>query len=323
MNSINDLKFLSKIKLYTDRTLTLKSLAVLGSQKISSVSELASALTEFHIIECVQRRLRLDNLPQQDVIYERLLLCWISDLRHDIEIIQPSESLVKVFNAFMNKYTINALFYSLLNKGMEITNYPVMSSIAEAVRKAKNTNDLLGNLSSLKREDTEVLKEVMQKYLGTPLSELNPYKLYSEAIHQYFQLLEKVTGPNDPKITACLSHMKLINELSSAVRRKASAEVLSKLLNRLPLKEGTAIRDNLEDHFRLELLLESSLMNYCSNVLSTQIFSKGTLLRYLIWKDWETKVITFLLSSLKLGYGGTYLRDVIDILVRTYDVLTK
>ena len=323
MSKINDLKFLSKTKLYIDKTLTLKSLALLEAQKINNLSELISALTGFNVIECIQSHLKLDDLPKQDIIYERLLLCWINNLGHDIAIIQPSEGLVNIFDTFMNKYTINAFFYSLLNKEAEITNYPIMSSIAEAIKNAKNTNDLLRNLALLKRKDTKVIIKIIQKHSGTSINELNPYKLYREATHEYFNSLEKVIGPKDPKITACLNHMKLISEISNIIRGRKPAEALNKLLNKLPTKESAAIRENLEDHFRLDVLLEFSLANYCDDVLSTQVFSENTLLRYLIWKDWETKFIAFLLSSLKLGYGGMYLKEIIDTLVKMYDILTK
>ena len=323
MSSINDLKFLSKIKLYIDKTLNLKSLATLAGQKLSKPSELTSTLTNYNVLECIQGHLRLDNLPKQDIIYERLLLCWMNNLRRDIEIIQPSESLVRIFNAFINKYTINAFFYSLINEKTELTKYPVMSSISEAVKNAKSTNDLLSNLSALGREDTEVLKELMRRYSGMPISELNPYKIYDEAIREYYKLLKGVVGSEDTRLSDCLSHMEIIDELSKLVRRGASPETLNKILSKLTSKERNAVRNNLEEHFRLEVLLRSSVVNYCDSVLSAQVFSKGTLLRYLIWKDWETQLIAFLLGSLNLGYGGSYLREVMDTLVRTYDLLTK
>ena len=323
MNSMNDLKFLSKIKLYLDKTLTLKSLKMLTSQKVERPTELISALTNFNIIECIHSQLRLDSLPGEDIIYEKLLLCWINILRRDIEMIQPSKGLVRVFNAFMNRYTVNAFLYSMINKGAKISNHPIIGQIAEAVENATTTTDLLRNLSTLRWEDIDVLRKVMRRYLNKKLSELNPYKIFEEAMLEYYRSLKEEISSGDLKTLNCINHMEIIDYLSKLLRRGESTEAVSKYLNKLPVGEREAIRSSFRDHFKLEVMLKSSAVNYCDNVLSAQVFSVGALLRYLNWKDWETQLISFILSSLNLGYGGTYLKEVMDEVINTYDILNK
>ncbi len=318
MPDINDLKFLSVIKLMSDRTLTPKRLITLEGEKLDKPTDLASYLTGLDVIKCVESSLKLDDLPEASIIYEKLLTCWTQELSHLMRILKPSRSIQELINTYLSIYAIKALHHSLITEGSG-PHYPVLSEITEGVRSSQTISELLRKLKSSSNPVIKVLLNFLTTYPNKTITEIDPHELQSDLLRKTW-LRIRFSLKGSPKAVECVS---CLNAVEEALRSVRSGEEISKALSGLSDKVKGALIDFKGDPFLLESALKLWGLTYCDTLLTYYSFSNSTILRYLLVKDWETSLVTYVLNLLKMGFPGEYVQKKVRDLVKIYELFTQ
>ncbi len=312
---MKDLKFLTKVKLYADRALTPKSVASIRSHLINTPSDLISTISNFNVLQCIQRNIKIDNLPQSDAIFENLMKCWIEDLIKTAKLIEISEGLFQIIDVYMSRYALNALFYSLQCK--EIPRYPILHEVSEAVQKSETVDNMVREFHKMKTPGLQNLSQLLTAYRGLKLRDLNLYNVYNELQGKIWSQLSSLLK-GAPEAVKCISCIMKYSTCIMKVRKTGNANVLANLhLNEKIISEITS------NPFLLELFFNVASLACCDRFLAFKPLTRGTLLRYLLLKEWESLFISYLLTLLNLGYRGEYIRSKLDDVVRVYEFLTE
>ncbi len=315
MSYMNDLKFLSKVKLYIDKTLTPKYVVNIRDHLINTASDLISIINGYNVLQCIQRTIKIDDLPLSDAIYENLMKCWFEDLIKTARLIGVSEGLSQIINIYMTHYALNAFFYSLLCK--EIPQYPVLHEVSEAVQKSETVDNVVREFNKMRTPGLKNLSQLLTAYSGLKLRDLNLYNVYNELQRKVWSMLSDLFR-DVPGAVKCISCIMKYGLLAAEIRKTGNASVLANF----HLSEK-AISDISSNPFLLELFFHLASLTCCNRALAFEPLTKGTLLRYLLLKEWESLFISYLLTLLNLGYRGEYIRSKLGDVVRVYEFLTE
>lgn len=325
MQTINDTKFLGTLKLRLGRTIYPKYLNHLSTANVNTVTDFITLLSGMDVSLCIQKELKLDSLPGLDQIYGKLLSCWIKSLENLTRTINPSEKIKEVMYTYLSKYVINAVFYSLLNRATKVElPYPLNQEISYVVAESKDFMELSSRLKKLRRNDIALVVETLMNYSRKRIEEVSPYVVLNEAYSEYWKKLMETLDKAGAsrRVLDCVEKARVLNQVSHSVRKAlATGQDYVKALGLLNPKEQELIGRAGKDLSRLEATFSFLGVAHCDNNLALLPLGVGTLLHYLILKDWETLFVSHVLYSLKMGYRYEYIKRLIERWLWVYEYI--
>ncbi len=325
MQTVNDTKFLGTLKLRIDRTIYPKYLNHLLTANVNTVTDFVTLLSGMDVSICMQKELKLDSLPSLDQIYGKLLSCWIKSLEHLTRTANPSEKIKEVMYTYLSKYIINAVFYSLLNRATKLElPYPLNQEISFIIAESKDFMELSSKLKKLRRKDTTLVIKTLSNYSKKRIEEVSPYVILNEMRSEYWKkLAEALNKAGAPmRVLSCVEKSRILDQVSHSVRKAlTTGQDYGKTLTPLNPKEQELIGRAGKDLSRLEATFSFLGVAYCDDSLTLLPLGIGTLLHYLILKDWETLFVSHVLYSLKMGYGYDYVKRLIERWLWVYEFI--
>lgn len=326
MWTTSDLKFLGVLKLKLNKTITPTYLNRLVGVSIKTPPDFVTAAAGTDVSLCLQKEIKLSEIPKSDVIYAKLLSCWINDLKELMIKIGPSRKLTHLVNTYIGRYPLMAVIYGIAgNKTIDLP-YPLNQDIFLAVKEAKTFADLIESLEKKGRDDLKPVVEIIQDYSENKISDVDPYDFMLKGREAFWSMVAegvKKAGGGET-LTRCINRIKKVIQLIHEVRKAELAEHdISKVLQLFDHKEREILKATAEDYVRLESFLIFGEFFRCLNEIHLSPLGIETLLQYLILKDWETFFVTHTIYALGMGYSPEYLKQSFERWLWLYELTGK
>ena len=326
MWTTSDLKFLSVLKLKLNKTITPTYLNRLVGVSIKTPSDFITAAAGTDVSLCLQKEIKISEIPQSDVIYAKLLSCWTSNLKELMTKIGPGRKLTSIVNTYIGRYPLMAVIYGIAgNKTVDLP-YPLNQDIFLVVKEAKTFADLIESLKKKSREDLKPVIEILQNYRDYEIREVDPYDFILKARKTFWSMVadEVRKAGGGEALTRCMNRVRKVIPLIHEVRKAELTEHdISKVLQFFDPKEQEILKATAEDYGRLESFLIFGELFRCLNEIHLSPLGIETLLQYLILKDWETFFVTHTIYALSMGYSPEYLKQSLERWLWLYELTSK
>ncbi len=319
----NDEVFFNRVRLHLHKTLTPSRVMVLREVATYTFTDLLTTLQNFEASSCVARELSAETPLSRRGIYSRLLKCWERVLRDEIRLIKPSDCMKDVFDLYVSRYVLNDLT-GILSAGVEETTY-LSAQAAEALREAAEVDGLLSTLAG-SGLNAGFIVDVLEKYRGFRVSELDVRKLVEELNSSFFRRLKGVLSASgaSSRGLGCVDSLEGFEGVKYAVRRSiGEGGDFRGALTRLTPSQREALIKHSSDPHTLEFLLVTLPVNSCHSVLRSMPPSTDTFLHYLTVKEWEFQALSYVFYLMYIGYPTDMIRDEVGRWLRLYESLPK
>ncbi len=321
--SVNDEIFFNYIKIRTHRTLHPENMRRINELVTYTFTGLLSALQGFEISSCVGRELRSDLPLSRTLIYSKLLKCWESDLRNVIRLIKPSEDVVNLIDLYISKYVISDLT-GIMSAGLRETTY-LDTPIAESLKTAKEVSEVI-SIMSKKGFMSEVISAILGEYRRMKISELDVGVFSRKLSAFYFRSLENTLRKLNVSSYGlrCVEFLKEFEEAKPSLRKTLlEGGDLRAVVTTLTQKQREVILRTSRSTHDFEYVLSVLPTHFCHNILKSLPVSADTLLDYLLLKDFEFSLLSYVVHLINSGYSPDLIREEVGRWLGLYESITK
>lgn len=321
--SVNDEIFFNHIKIRTHRTLHPENVGRINELVTYTFPGLLSALQSFEISSCVGRELRSDLPLSRTLIYSKLLKCWESDLRNMIRLIKPSENVVNLIDLYISKYVINDLT-GIISTGLKEITY-LDTSIAESLKTAKEVSEII-SIMSKKGFMSEVISAILGKYRRIKISELDVGEFSRKLSVSYFRSLENTLKKLNVSSYGlrCVEFLKEFEGVKPSLRKTLlEGGDLRAVVTMLTQKQREIILRASKNTHDFEYVLSVLSTHFCHNVLKPLPVSADTLLDYLLLKDFEFSLLSYVVYLINSGYSPDLIKGEVGRWLGLYESITE
>ena len=156
----------------------------------------------------------------------------------------------------------------------------------------------------------------------TDFRQLNVWQKAHKLVLDIYEISKKLRP--SLKLSSCLRIIQLTSKLEKEVRRAViNKEDISSVLRKVPAVISNAIVAAQESIQELDVLFNVIKYMYCISELTFSPLSYDTALNYLLVKEWEAFLISFITYLITQGYDKEYILEKIGRWWKVYGYLTK
>ena len=326
--STADLKFIEILKTRMHRCVTPDTLPKITPTHLSDLGSFITFLVSYDISRCFQTYVKLDESISVNRVFSALSRCWVSDLRYVINLAHASSALRKFIDLYLSKFEISEFINALreresIDKGHY---YFLKAEVLDKVGYVRNVNDLINALKDVRRPWSRLFNYVLPKYSNTSLGDLNVSTVEELVYDRFWRDLMIAGRKLHPKIklTSCLRLIQMISKLEREVRRTViSNEDLSSTLRKVPAVISNAIEAAETSVQELDTVFGAIRYMYCINELKFSPLSYDIVLNYLLIKEWESFLISFITYLMARGFDKEYILERVGRWWKVYGYLVK
>gem|GEM_PF-998126 len=323
---ISDEIFFNYVKIRSHKTLRPDSVKSINELITYTFPSLLSALQGFEVSSCLSRELRSALPLPQTTIYSKLLKCWENDLRNKVRLIKPSKKVIEVIDLYISKYVANDLI-GVISSGLTETTY-LEAPVVESIKKFKTTNEVGDIISLLSRRKllNEFMSLVLKEYRKLKISELDVDELSRKLRASYFKRLEDILTELDvsPYGLRCVEFLKEFEELKQALRKALmGGEDLRLVTTKLTQKQREVVLKASKNTHDFEYVLAVLPLHFCHNMLKSLPVSVDTLLDYLLLKEFEFSILSYVIYLINTGYSPELIREEVGGWLRLYESIAE
>ncbi len=320
---VSDEVFLNYVKIRSHKTLRPDNVKRINELITYTFPSLLSALQGFEVSSCLSRELRSALPLPQTTIYSKLLKCWESELRDRIRLIKPSEKVVEVLDLYISKYVTNDLV-GVISTGLTETTY-LEAQVVESLKTAKEVGEITSLLARRKLL-SKSMSSVLKEYRKLKISEVDVNELSRKLRASYFKRLEDVfRGLNASSYgLRCVEFLKEFEELKQALRKALiGGGDLRIAATKLTQKQRDVVLKASKNAHDFEYVLAVLPLHFCHNMLKSLPVSVDTLLDYLLLKEFEFSVLSYVIYLINTGYPPELIREEVGRWLRLYESIAE
>lgn len=323
ITALNDEVFFNHAKIRSHKTLHPENLKKINELITYTFPGLLSALQEFEISSCISRELRSELTLPRTTIYSRLLKCWENDLRNEIRLIKPSVKVVNLIDLHMCKYVINDLI-TAVSTGSRETTY-LDTSLVEYLKTDEEVNKVI-SVMSRKGFMNNVILSVLKEYRKMKIKELDVNELSRKLSVSYFRNLENTLRELNvsPYGLRCVGFLKEF-EGSKPRLRKALIEErdLRTVATVLTQRQREVVLRASKNTHEFEYVLSILPARFCHDLLKSLPVSADTLLDYLLLKDVEFSLLSYVIYLINSEYPQDLIKEEVRRWLELYESITE
>lgn len=323
MITVNDEIFFNHVKLRSHKTLSPENLRRINELAIYTFPGLLSALQGFEISSCVSRELR-SNLPMsRTTVYSKLLKCWENELRDEIRLIKPSEKVVNVIDLYIGKYVISDLI-GVVSAGVKETIH-LDTSITEFLGVDKEVGEVISVISK-KGFAYDVISSVLREYRKVKIRELDVGEFSRKLSTSYFKSLKNTLKELNVSSYGlrCVEFLEEFDEVKPRLRRALiEGGDLRSMATVLTQKQREIVLKTSRDVHEFEYVLSVLSTHFCHSMLKSLPVSADTLLDYLLLKEVEFSILSYVIYLVNSGYSPDLIKEEIGRWLRLYESITE
>lgn len=317
MIGANDLALLSVIHLKALKSLSVGDLMRFKKAGVTTVEGLLLQIGGYDVASCIYSNVKLDTGLGIDAVFSALTRCWINGILGICKAVMASEKVTSFIRTYITKYLITYLVRSIRYiQGAAVGKPVTILGCLEDIDGINSVSKLYEMLRLCEDVNRKVLTDVLHWYREIKLADLNVSMLEMELTNSYWRHL-----------IACGRLLQPQHNLLRVLRLLNEFRVVDMLIKkRLAMGEGVEDVMRKYDYSVFRDLVKPSLGNamtyditssflayrYASSLLKYSPLSYDALLRYLVLKEWESMVISFIIYGLSHNLG-TYLLEALSV----------
>lgn len=324
----SDLKFIEMIKARIHRCLLPNTLPKILSTNLSDLDSFITFLVSYDVSKCIQTYVKLDEKVSIDSIFSALNSCWMDELKRIISLAHPSRRLRQFIEMYLSRFGIVELVNALREwDSIDKKHYYFLKSeVLNRISYAHSVSDLINVLKDVRSPYARIFIDVLSKFSNLGLSELDVSTVEKMVYERYWRKLSEISRKLHPslKLAACLRIIQLSSRLERDVRRAIiSKEDVSSVLRKVPAVISNAIIATQESVQELDIMFNVIRYMYCINELMFSPLSYDVVLNYLLIKEWESFLVSFITYLFTQGFDKEYILERLGRWWEVYGYITK
>ena len=323
MVTTNDEIFFNHVKLRSHKTLSPENLRRINELAAYTFSGLLSALQGFETSSCISRELRSDLPMSRITVYSKLLKCWESELRSEVRLIKPSERVVNLIDLYVGKYIISDLI-GVVSAGVKETIY-LDTSIAEFLKTDREVGEVISAISR-KGSTYNLISSVLRDYRKVKIRELDVGEFSRKLSASYFRGLKNTL--KELNISSyglrCVEFLEEFEELKPRLRKALiEGRDLRSIATPLTQKQREVVLRTSKNIHDFEYVLSVLPTYFCHSMLKSLPISADILLDYLLLKEVEFSLLSYVIYLVNTGYSADLIKEEIGRWLRLYESITE
>ncbi|MEM0453483.1 MAG: hypothetical protein QXO98_02350 [Sulfolobales archaeon] len=313
---IEDFSALCDLKLRTLKVLSIKEVKKIIESEASEISDVLTLINGYYVVECIYKNIKLEEKLSINTIYNELCKCWVNDLITVIS--RASVDLIKFVKAYITKYAIPTLIGTI--KYVQTGGFERPKPIFKCLDDLSNINDVkdvIMVLRDCKEFDSKVLTEALYGYLNYKLDGIDLGRLEEELNEYYWNSL--ISECQKLVDSIYLKHALLIlrsfHKFDTTLKRKL---LLGEDITELSRKYDYSLYKSIVKDLNINSYdYISNAFRYLriSSILKLSPLSYDIILYYLLMKEWETTIISYIIYGFTNNLEPTYVKDSLKFLV--------
>ncbi|MCD6428760.1 MAG: V-type ATPase subunit [Desulfurococcales archaeon] len=324
----SDLKFIEMVKARIHRCLLPSALPKITSTNLSDLGSFITFLISYDVSKCIQTYIKLDERVGINSIFSALSNCWMDELKKIIRLAHPSQKLKQFIEMYLSKFEISELINALRERDFidKKHYYFLKPEVLSRISYARSVSDLINVLKEVRRPYTRLFIDVLSKFSNLGLSELDVGTVERMVYERYWRELSEISRKLHPshKLASSLRIIQLTSKLEKEVRRAVvNKEDISSVLRKVPAVVSNAIAAAQGSTQELDIVFNVIRYMYCINELTFSPLSYDVVLNYLLVKEWESFLISFVTYLITQGFDKEYILERLSRWWKVYEYLTK
>jgi len=323
-----DLKFIEVLKTRMHRCLLPNSLPKITSTHVSDLGSFITFLVSYDISKCFQSYVKPDEKVSINRIFSALSNCWVNELKRVIDLTHTSHKLREFIEVYLSRFELSEFInvlreWELINKEHY---YFLKAEVLGKVSYARSVSDLISILKEVRRPWSHLFIYVLSKFSNLSLGDLNVSTVEELVYERFWRDLTATSRKLNPKIklASCLRTIQMVSKLEREVRRAIiNKEEVSGVLRKVPAVISSAVEAARASSQELDTLFGAIKYMYCINELMFSPLSYDTVLNYLLIKEWESFLISFITYLIARGFDKEYILERIGRWWKVYGYLIK
>jgi len=318
-----DMVFLDRIKIRCVKVFSIKDLEKLTGVEDLKLSEFLDTLTKYDVGKCVHTQIKINGAATLDNIFKAVTNCWVDDLLKEGELV--SHKLMKFIKVYLSKYAITTVLECVkFLQGRVFKQPTVIFDELSGILSASNFSEVIEGVKLCKKCDASVVSNALYKYVGLRINEVSVSRLEGDLMDSYWRSLinEGVMLRQYVNLVRCLNFMKVLEEMDRELKRKLLvSEDVGDVLKRYDYSYYRYVGKHLQGANAIEYydyVIAALRYSFTSSALTYSSLSYDVVLYYVILKEWESLIITFLLYSLIKGLDYKYVSSILRRWVEAY-----
>ncbi|RLG76669.1 MAG: hypothetical protein DRO14_03615, partial [Thermoprotei archaeon] len=249
-------------------------------------------------------------------------------LKRIISLAHPSRRLRQFIEMYLSRFGIVELVNALREwDSIDKKHYYFLKSeVLNRISYAHSVSDLINVLKDVRSPYARIFIDVLSKFSNLGLSELDVSTVEKMVYERYWRKLSEISRKLHPslKLAACLRIIQLSSRLERDVRRAIiSKEDVSSVLRKVPAVISNAIIATQESVQELDIMFNVIRYMYCINELMFSPLSYDVVLNYLLIKEWESFLVSFITYLFTQGFDKEYILERLGRWWEVYGYITK
>lgn len=319
---VNDLAFLDIIYSKTLKTLNTNDVLRLREEGFVSLENLLSLLKGYDVVNCIYSNIKFNADLSIDDIFSCLTNCWFDELVNMCRSTMVSKEAISFVETYIVKHVITYLIMAIRYlRGESVRKPVVIIRCLEDIEGINTLSTLYDSLKLCKGINVRVLMDVLHKYRELRLVDIDVDTLYRQLMDSYWRYLlmyGKLLNPRHNLIRV-LELLKDLESLNTLIRRKLIlSEDLNDVMRRYDYSVFKILLKALQSDIPTYDVISSLLIYYhATTLLRYSPLSYDVLLHYLMLKEWEAIILSFIIYGLSYDLS-TYVQKFLDFWVSAY-----
>jgi hypothetical protein len=323
MSSIEDQILISELSLRLTNSLSPDLLGNIVSSGLGNINDFISFVMQLDLGKCIQSHIKLDEQLGFNDIYLPIMKCWQTFLKELMGKLNISKEGIHFINAYLSKYGLTSVVSTLKLKRLMKTSLPFDSNLSDLILSMKYVNELADHLRRKKEIDSEILRNTLSKFPNVKLSELDSYALERTLLSKYWDKVIELGRKTKPKVSLmqCLNKLRKLNEIEIDLRSALiKGEDIEHLMKSLTSSEASILRSALPHGWEdVDVAFSVLRIGSCHSKLKYSPPSYDKVLHFLIIKEWESIISSYIIYSFLKGHPPKTIQDNVRRWLRYYE----